>query len=139
MSRRLPCEGALWEIGTPVRTPYFGIAERSSAPFATEQSLTPDSERHPADEEEVDNIGGFAFCIEATESLNLVTTFFLRKGLNFDNPQKIQVWLLRFKELDLRLIKYDDFLSYDFGDPLLTLTSEAVLALTMGRRGGSEF
>ena len=103
--RRLPCEGALWEAGNPVRTPYFGIAERSSTSRANAPTLTPTSERHPADEEEVDCIGGFAFCIEATESLNLVTTFFLRQPVNFDNSQEMQVWLMKFKELDLRLVK----------------------------------
>lgn len=113
--RRLPCEGALWEVGNYVRTPYFGIAERSSA-SATVSNLTPSSERHATDEEEVDNIGGFAFCIEATESLNLVTTFFLRQAVNFDNPREIQIWLLRFRELDTRLVKWRLFLPSRWGD-----------------------
>lgn len=95
----------LWEIGTAIRTPYFGIAERSSAPPTADPNLLPNSERHHVADEEVDNIGGFAFCIEATESLNLVTTFFLRHTLNFESPQDVQVWIMRFKELDLRLVK----------------------------------
>lgn len=100
--RRLPCEGAIWEAGTPVTTPYFGIGESAVQPH---QGLTPGSERYSACETEVDSIGGFAFCIEATESLNLVTKFFLQHGINFKNPQSIQMWLMRFKELDLRLVK----------------------------------
>lgn len=100
--RRLPCEGAIWEAGTPVNTPYFGIGE-NMAP--SQHGLTPASERFSADESEVDSIGGFAFCIEATESLNLVTKFFLQHGINFRNPQSIQMWLMRFKELDLRLVR----------------------------------
>lgn len=71
----------------------------------SQQQPTPTSERLPANEEEVDSIGGFAFCIEATESLNLVTKFFLQHGINFKDPQSIQIWLMRFKELDLRLVR----------------------------------
>jgi hypothetical protein len=101
--RRLPCEGALWQAGTPVPTPYFGIAGRPTS--ASQQVATPTSERHPADDEELESIGGFAFCIEATESLNLVTRFFLEEPLNFNDTQEVQLWLMRFKELDLRLVK----------------------------------
>jgi hypothetical protein len=95
----------LWEAARPVRTPFFGIAERSPSSQSS-QALTPSSERHPADEEEVNNIGGFAFCIEATESLNLVTTFFLRQAVPIDSTTELQIWLLKFKELDLRLVRY---------------------------------
>lgn len=101
--RRLPCEGAIWEEGVSVRTPYFGIAERSN--LSAEQVSTPNSGRHAANEEEVDSLGGFAFCIEATESLNLVTTFFLRQPVRFSQAQQFQLWLMNFKELDLRLVK----------------------------------
>ncbi|KAF1970022.1 hypothetical protein BU23DRAFT_220158 [Bimuria novae-zelandiae CBS 107.79] len=114
--RRLPCEGALWEAARPVRTPFFGIAERSPMSSQTAQTLTPRSERHPTDEEEVNNIGGFAFCIEATESLNLVTTFFLRQAVNFDNTNELQIWLLKFKELDLRLVRWRLFLPSRWND-----------------------
>ncbi|KAF3914832.1 hypothetical protein ABW20_dc0103781 [Dactylellina cionopaga] len=105
--RRLPCEGAIWQAGTPVKTPYFGIAERTSS---AQQALTPTSERQPADEGEVESIGGFAFCVEATESLNLVTTFFLQNAVDFSDPQDMQICLMRFKELDLRLVKWRLFL-----------------------------
>lgn len=105
---RLPCEGALWEAGTPVRTPFFGIAERA---LPTDNASNPISERNLGDED-VEHMGAFAFCIEATESLNLVTSFFLRQAINFKDAQDIQLWLMRFKELDLRLVKYDHSLTH---------------------------
>lgn len=102
--RRLPCEKAIWQEGRSVQTPYFGIAERSQV--STEQARIPNSERKSANEEEVESLGGFAFCIEATESLNLVTTFFLRQPVNFSQAQQTQVWLMNFKDLGLRLVNY---------------------------------
>lgn len=107
VKRRLPCEGAIWEAGRPVQTPLFGIAER---PSTSQQALTPASERQSADDGELNSIGGFAFCIEATESLNLVTSFFLQHPVAFNHVQDMQIWLMRFKELDLRLVKWRLFL-----------------------------
>ncbi|KAF2652504.1 hypothetical protein K491DRAFT_663631 [Lophiostoma macrostomum CBS 122681] len=115
VQRRLPCEGALWEAARAVHTPFFGIAERSPS-SQTAPDLTPSSERRPSNEEEVNNIGGFAFCIEATESLNLVTTFFLRQTVNFENANELQIWLLKFKELDLRLVRWRLFLPSRWND-----------------------
>lgn len=100
--RRLPCEGAIWQAGTQVKTPRFGIAVRSKP---SPSPHTPTSERHTGEDEEIESIGGFAFCIEASESLNLVTRFFLQHAVKFDDPQEVQMWLVKFKELDLRLIK----------------------------------
>jgi hypothetical protein len=51
-------------------------------------------------------LGAFAYCIEATESLNQVTTFFLQQRVNFENRQEVGSWLTIFKELDLRLVQY---------------------------------
>lgn len=50
-------------------------------------------------------MGGFAYSIEAMENLNAITTLFLRQPVDFKDPKEVQVWLLRFKELDLRLVK----------------------------------
>ena len=99
VKRRLPCEGALWEEGKPLKipTPYFGVADKSAG------GALPKT--RPELEDQV-SIGGFAYCIEATESLSLVTTFFLRHAVNVSNVQDVQVWLMRFKELDLRLVQY---------------------------------
>jgi hypothetical protein len=57
------------------------------------------------EEEDQDSIGGFAYCIEATESLSLVTSFFLQQAVDVTKIHEVQVWLMRFKELDLRLIR----------------------------------
>ncbi|KAG7135058.1 Thiamine repressible genes regulatory protein thi1 like [Verticillium longisporum] len=57
-----------------------------------------------------DSIGGFAYCIEATESLSLVTSFFLQQAVDVTKPQEVQMWLLKFKQLDLRLVQWKIFL-----------------------------
>lgn len=101
--RRLPCEGALWEMGDRVETPYFGIAQWPSH-IAQPAVLTPSSETW-ANEEQMSALGAFAFFIEATETLNFVTQFFLEYSISFKDAQSAQLWLLRFKELDLRLVK----------------------------------
>ncbi|KAK2759525.1 hypothetical protein FQN54_003004 [Arachnomyces sp. PD_36] len=106
--RRLPCEGAIWEAGTPVKTPFFGIADRShrSMPPGT----APSSTRELSEAGELEAIGGFAFCIEASESLSLVTDFFLRHAVDLAHVQEVQIWLMKFKELDLRLVQWKVFL-----------------------------
>jgi hypothetical protein len=100
VKRRLPCEGGLWELGQApeVATPYFGIADQSSCANPSVPSARPDGQ-------DQDLLGGFAFCIEATESLSLVTSFFLQHDLDFSDIRQLQVWLMRFKQLDLRLIQ----------------------------------
>jgi hypothetical protein len=98
----LPAEGALWENGREVVTPYFGVADKASSSVTKPPGLgTPSSIADP----EGESIGGFAYCIEATESLSLVTMFFLQHAVNVGNVQEVQMWLMRFKELDLRLIQ----------------------------------
>lgn len=96
--RRLPCEGSIWEREIPVQTPYFG--SESGA-----QVSTPTSERTANDADAFENIGGFAFCLEASDTLNLVTSFFLKRAVKFEGPQQVRLWLLKFKELDNRLVK----------------------------------
>ncbi|UKZ53134.1 hypothetical protein TrVGV298_006924 [Trichoderma virens] len=105
VKRRLPCEGCLWERGQPldVPTPYFGIADLTSRANPAVPTARPDGE-------DQDLLGGFAFCIEATESLSLVTSFFLQHDLDFSDPHQFQLWLVRFKQLDLRLIQWKIFL-----------------------------
>jgi hypothetical protein len=103
--RRLPCEGGLWERGQrpDVGTPYFGIADQSSRANPTVPTARPEGD-------DQDLLGGFAFCIEATESLSLVTSFFLQHDLDFADPRQFQLWLIRFKQLDLRLVQWKIFL-----------------------------
>ncbi|RAL08831.1 putative C6 transcription factor [Aspergillus homomorphus CBS 101889] len=100
--RRLPCEGALWEREQEVRTPLFGIADKAG--------LVPSGANPQDPEPEQDAIGGFAYAIEATESLTLVINFFLRHALDLQDTQKTQLWLMKFKELDLRLVQWKLFL-----------------------------
>ncbi|KAH8680801.1 fungal-specific transcription factor domain-containing protein [Xylariales sp. PMI_506] len=103
--RRLPCEGALWEAGNPLPTPtpYFGIVEEPNA--ADEDPLGAHVQNGGSS-----SLGAFSYCIEATESLSLVTNFFLRQTMDARNPQSLRVWLVRFKQLDLRLVQWKTFL-----------------------------
>ncbi|TDZ34240.1 hypothetical protein C8035_v009529 [Colletotrichum spinosum] len=105
VKRRLPCEGALWEAGKPLQTPtpYFGVADQSSGSSGTLPTARPE-------EAAQDSLGGFAYCIEATESLSLVTSFFLQQTIDVSKPHEIQVWLMKFKQLDLRLVQWKIFL-----------------------------
>ncbi|KAL1906420.1 hypothetical protein Sste5344_007748 [Sporothrix stenoceras] len=98
VKRRLPCEGALWEEGRiEVPTPYFGVSEPSDGAGGEPPTNG-------------DSLGAFAYCIEATESLSLVTSFFLQQGLDVTDTQSVQLWLMRFKQLDLRLVRWKLFL-----------------------------
>ncbi|RAH41023.1 putative C6 transcription factor [Aspergillus brunneoviolaceus CBS 621.78] len=97
--RRLPCEGALWQREQEQTTPFFGIANHFS--HGASGPILDDS-KHPGQ----DSIGGFAYAIEATESLSLVVHFFLHNALDIGDVQRTKKWLLRFKELDLRLVQW---------------------------------
>lgn len=101
VKRRLPCEGALWERGQPpsVAAPYFGVVDQASRLNPPVPAARPDGEDQAL-------LGGFAFCIEATESLSLVTSFFLQYELDLFDSRQVQIWLMRFKQLDLRLVQY---------------------------------
>jgi hypothetical protein len=54
---------------------------------------------------EKSTIGAFAYCIEATESMSRVTTYFLQQKINLQDQNQVGSWLTRFKELDLRLVQ----------------------------------
>ncbi|POS69725.1 hypothetical protein DHEL01_v211882 [Diaporthe helianthi] len=123
VKRRLPCEGALWEAGEALETPtpFFGVSDKYNQTSATSASLS-HHQKHktPADEmrlpaaraesEDQESLGGFAYCIEATESLSLVTSFFLQQAVDVSKAQDVQMWLMRFKQLDLRLVQWKIFL-----------------------------
>lgn len=98
--RRLPCEGGLWEAAEPLNmpTPYFGLSDQSSTKEYSLSSARPETQ-------DQNYLGGFAYCIEATESLSQVTSFFLQQTRNGTASQDIQMWLVRFKQLDLRLVQ----------------------------------
>lgn len=100
VKRRLPCEGALWEEGNSldILTPFFGI----SGPSEQASNQLPNTRSATSDQA---SLGGFAYCIEATENLSLVTSFFLQQAVDVARAHDIQVWLMRFKQLDVRLIQ----------------------------------
>ena len=100
VKRRLPCEGALWEEGEPLSTstPYFGVSDKSN----NSSSALPSLRQATADQT---SLGGFAYCIEATESLSLVTSFFLHQAVDMGKVRDAQMWMLRFKQLDLRIMQ----------------------------------
>lgn len=101
IDRRLPCEGAIWEgsdhLDTP--TPFFGILDQPQHRQGYLPAADVDSEEGQT------SLGGFAYCIEATESLRLVTSFFLQHEVDFTKPDDVQKWMVRFKQLDLRLVQ----------------------------------
>jgi hypothetical protein len=63
-----------------------------------------------ANDTDVSQIGAFAYCVEATESMSRVTTYFLQHRINPNDPEAVKSWLARFKELDLRLMHWKTFL-----------------------------
>ncbi|CAG8250258.1 unnamed protein product [Penicillium salamii] len=103
VKRRLPCEGSIWANEKEVRTPYFGISATKDT-MSTNSPPVGDPGSTNSDEEEL--IGGFAYNIEATESLALVTNFFLHHAFNVSDTVKARIWLMKFKELDLRLMQW---------------------------------
>ena len=126
VNRRLPCDGITWRKEEPVITPYFGIWDKSAGrignPIAflpthpilptnntNEEGHTPsETGTSPAALSTVDmsTVGAFAYCIEATESLSRVTSYFLQQKVNIKDQRDLSSWLTRFKELDLRLVHW---------------------------------
>lgn len=129
VSRRLPICGGHWYHETPAATPYFGIWDRSVAGinksvtfipayyWSTSPSTNVDAyetcSTSPTDvrpgtaSETVDmsTVGAFAYFVESMESLSRVMAYFLHQKINFDDKQEVSNWLIRFKELDLRLVQ----------------------------------
>ncbi|KAF1977549.1 hypothetical protein BU23DRAFT_453099 [Bimuria novae-zelandiae CBS 107.79] len=123
--RRLPADGRYFTRKEPVTTPFFGIwskaagrigrslanvpAQYNEEDTTTElvQGSTPGSANGVIDSSK---LGAFAYCVEATESLSQVTTFFLQQRINWQDKEHAISWLTRFKELDLRLVQWKMFL-----------------------------
>ncbi|UKZ61429.1 uncharacterized protein TrAtP1_002694 [Trichoderma atroviride] len=125
--RRLPCGGAMWARSEPVSTPYFGIWDKATAKIGNSISNAPTiylSPKTAVDDPtpgsnagvDVSKLGAFAYCIEATENLSQVTSFFLQQGVDFDDRDAVKNWLTRFKELDLRLVHWKMFLPKQWQD-----------------------
>ncbi|KNG89013.1 hypothetical protein ANOM_002401 [Aspergillus nomiae NRRL 13137] len=132
---RLPSDGTYWAKEEPVTTPFFNIWDTSLAKIGKSVSFLPghfssiadkekDVDSNPSRSERVSpvlqapgarsvdlsTIGSFAYCIEATESLNRIVKYFLQRPVNFQSKQEFGAWLTRFKELDLQLIHWKMFL-----------------------------
>ncbi|KAF1832071.1 hypothetical protein BDW02DRAFT_22342 [Decorospora gaudefroyi] len=123
--RRLPADGGYFTREEPVTTPYFGIWNKAAArigrslanvpaqyndedpSFDQPQGASPTSANSYID---ASKLGAFAYCVEATESLSQVTTFFLQQRINWHDKEHAVNWLTRFKELDLRLVQWKMFL-----------------------------
>lgn len=120
VQRRLPCSGAPWAREEAVSTPFFGIWNKSAAKIgqsianvpALYESTSKTSDYSPSgggggggDQLDTSNLGAFAYCIEATENLSQVTSFFLQQSIDFEDREQVKNWLTRFKELDLRLVQ----------------------------------
>lgn len=71
-------------------------------------------------------LGAFAYCIEATESLSQVTTFFLQQRIRWQDKEQAVNWLTRFKELDLRLVHWKLFLPPRWKDSNISPVTEVV-------------
>ncbi|KFZ24625.1 hypothetical protein V502_00894 [Pseudogymnoascus sp. VKM F-4520 (FW-2644)] len=134
--RRLPADGGLWHNEEAVTTPFFGIWDKSEGKIGNLIAFLPRDynvtesprERYrqgagstsepDASDQKVDlsTVGAFAYRVEATESLSRVTTFFLQQKINYRNRQEMGSWLMRFKELDLRLVSWKMFLPQKWKD-----------------------
>jgi hypothetical protein len=72
---------------------------------ATQTSASPGSA--PLD---ISQVGAVAYRVEATENLCQVSSFFLQQHVDFSDRTQVADWLVRFKELDLRLVQWKKFL-----------------------------
>lgn len=81
---------------------YPSPEQTADAPPQTPIAAHPGPDPNTVD---MTTVGAFAYCIEATESLSRVTTYFLQQRINFQDRQELGSWLTRFKELDLRLVQ----------------------------------
>ncbi|KAL3408695.1 hypothetical protein V8F44DRAFT_657234 [Aspergillus fumigatus] len=114
--RRLPADGGLWHNEEPVTTPFFGIWDRSAGKIGTLIAFLPTDKPSPTAQVDMSTVGAFAYRVEATESLSRVTTFFLQQRINHRDRQEMGSWLMRFKELDLRLVSWKMFLPQKWKD-----------------------
>ncbi|KAH7114268.1 hypothetical protein B0J11DRAFT_511008 [Dendryphion nanum] len=139
--RRLPADGGYFTREEPVTTPYFGLWNKASARIGRSLAHVPAqyNEDDPAVEQvqgcspgsangliDSSKLGAFAYCIEATESMSQVTTFFLQQRINWQDKEHAINWLTRFKELDLRLVQWKLFLPPRWKDSNISSDIEVV-------------
>ncbi|KAF2269998.1 hypothetical protein CC78DRAFT_550367 [Lojkania enalia] len=139
--RRLPADGGYFTREEPVTTPYFGIWNKTAARIG--KSLAHVPAQYNEDDPVLDQVqgvspgsasgvidssklGAFAYCVEATESLSQVTTFFLQQRINWQDNEHTINWLTRFKELDLRLVQWKLFLPRRWKDSDISPDTQVV-------------
>lgn len=106
IQRRLPCDGYMWELDQRVETSFFKPDKPQQQQDEPEgnHADTPFPAAY-ANAERPSGIGGFAYTIEATESLHLVTKFHARHTCESNNSAQISSWLSKFRQLDSRLLQ----------------------------------
>ncbi|KAF1940592.1 hypothetical protein EJ02DRAFT_445373 [Clathrospora elynae] len=139
--RRLPADGGYFTREEPVTTPYFGIWNKAAARIGRSLANVPAqyNEDDPTVEQppgaspssansyiDASKLGAFAYCVEATESLRQVTTFFLQQQINWQDKEHAVSWLTRFKELDLRLVQWKMFLPHRWKDSNISPDSAVI-------------
>ncbi|KAM0280995.1 hypothetical protein ACHAQH_003724 [Verticillium albo-atrum] len=129
VNRRLPCDGSAWrKEDSSVNTPYFGIWDKAAGRIGKPIVFLPSHYQAPSDGEQqtpsdqgtspgapprgvdMSAVGAFAYSVEATESLSRVNSYFLQQKVNIRDNRDLSNWLMRFKELDLRLVHWKMFL-----------------------------
>ncbi|CAK7207665.1 hypothetical protein SEUCBS139899_010476 [Sporothrix eucalyptigena] len=124
--RRLPADGFFFHKEEPVLTPYM-YGPPAPGPPDSEPASVADRPREPSDApahasstenntRNMSNVGAFAYCIEAAESLSRVVSTFLRQHVDFGSRSDVSRWLTRFKELDLRLVHWKMYLPQRWRD-----------------------
>ncbi|KAJ4359448.1 uncharacterized protein N0V89_000001 [Didymosphaeria variabile] len=139
--RRLPADGGYFTREEPVSTPFFGIWSKAAGRIGRSLANVPAqyNEEDPVTEPvqgstpgsvvgliDSSKLGAFAYCVEATESLSQVTTFFLQQRINWQDKEHAINWLTRFKELDLRLVQWKMFLPPRWKDSDISQNREVV-------------
>lgn len=127
VSRRLPLCGTRWNEESFAVSPFFGIWDKSAAKIGNSIAFLPAHYPSPGQSTEASGtewehaaaptarpqsspkdmpvIGAFAYYIESLESLCRINMYFLQQKIDFSNHQEVSNWLMRFKELDLRLVQ----------------------------------
>jgi hypothetical protein len=139
--RRLPADGGYFTREEPVSTPFFGIWSKAAGRIGRSLANVPAhyNEEDPVTEPvqsstpgsvvgsiDSSKLGAFAYCVEATESLSQITTFFLQQKINWQDKEHTINWLTRFKELDLRLVQWKMFLPPRWKDSDISQDREVV-------------
>lgn len=139
--RRLPADGGYFTREEPVFTPFFGIWSKAAGRIGRSLANVPAqyNEEDPITEPvqgstpgsvagliDSSKLGAFAYCVEATESLSQVITFFLQQKINWQDKEHAINWLTRFKELDLRLVQWKMFLPPRWKDSDISQDREIV-------------